>query len=566
MEGHPTSRRPRSSNRTSWIWHVAVVLATATLLGMPAPGSGAEPSASPPSSFGAPTPTPSPVAVDQPPGTLQSLVDAAAPGAIVQVPPGRYREMVTIRKPITLDGPGAEILGSDVWRDWSGDGETWLSGSTVPELYSGGECAEPRCAWPEQVFVDDQPLLQVSSDPGPGQFALTPDRRVILGDDPTGETVEVSVRQTWIDIQAPDVTIDGFEMREVASPAQSGGIHAGAGADGVTIRNVDLKDAHGALVNFRDLTGGSLLDSRLERAGQVGVEADSVHDLSLVGNQILDNNSEGFDTGWEAGGVKITRGSDLEIRNNVVTGNIGPGIWCDIDCTNVTITANRVGENSRSGIMFEISDGATIENNVVWDNGWGFATWAWGGGILVSSARNALIEGNLVAWNADGLSVVSQDRGRPGGDLVRNVQVVDNTIVAGPKGGWLISLVEDWAGGIDDASSGNVAKGNRFFEDRTAPSECQYMWGSCQVGFEGFVGSPGVTASTALTDEEAHAALTQAGLTTPIPHVVNDPPRRRDLAAVALAVAIGIMLLVAIAGLTLVFRRRRSRHDIADPS
>ena len=48
--------------------------------------------------------------------TIQELVDAAKPGAIVQVPPGIYRETITLNAPITLVGEqGSEIRGSDVW-------------------------------------------------------------------------------------------------------------------------------------------------------------------------------------------------------------------------------------------------------------------------------------------------------------------------------------------------------------------------------------------------------------------------------------------------------------------
>ena len=51
---------------------------------------------------------------------LQALVDAAATGATLDVPPCTYREMVRITKPLTLDGHGqAEIRGSDVWSDWT---------------------------------------------------------------------------------------------------------------------------------------------------------------------------------------------------------------------------------------------------------------------------------------------------------------------------------------------------------------------------------------------------------------------------------------------------------------
>ena len=54
---------------------------------------------------------------------IQALVDAAAPGATVTVPPCLARETVKIDKPLTLNGqPGAEIRGSDVWTAWTAAG------------------------------------------------------------------------------------------------------------------------------------------------------------------------------------------------------------------------------------------------------------------------------------------------------------------------------------------------------------------------------------------------------------------------------------------------------------
>jgi nitrous oxidase accessory protein NosD len=53
----------------------------------------------------------------QPPpgcGSIQALVDAASPEAVVEAPGGCvYRETITINKPLTLKGgPGAEIRGT----------------------------------------------------------------------------------------------------------------------------------------------------------------------------------------------------------------------------------------------------------------------------------------------------------------------------------------------------------------------------------------------------------------------------------------------------------------------
>lgn len=533
----------------------------ASLVVMLVPPIAVAESPSPPPST-APSVAPSVSPSDQPPGTLEALVDGAAPGDIVTVPPGLYRESIAIDRPITLLGSGAEIRGSDVWTDWALLNGRWVSAGSVPELRGDGTCAQARCAWPEQAFIDGLPLLQVAASPGPGQFAIDADRHVILGDDPSTRMVEVTTRPSWMTITAPDVTIDGFTMRHAASPAQSGGIDASAGADRLIVRNVRLSDAHGALISFHDVNDATLRGSDLRRGGQEGVAAggNGTMNLTIEDNTIAENNTEGFSTDWEAGGIKVAVSSGLRVIGNVLTGNDGPGVWCDIDCHDATISGNRVSENTRAGVMFEISDGAVIEDNVIWENGWGFATWGWGAGILISSAKDAVVRGNTVAWNADGISVVSQPRQGTTPYVATGVQVLDNTIVDGISGGYALGWLQDWDSGMYAADAGNVGQGNRFWLDGTRRSGCPFEWEGCRESVDAFAGTTGGQASETLTDEQLATVLTATGLPTepPPPVVINDPPRRETLIRIGLAVGLlVVVLLVLIAAL--IIRRRRSR-------
>ena len=65
--------------------------------------------------------------------------------------------------------------------------------------------------------------------------------------------------------------------------------------------------------------------------------------------------------------------------------------------------------------------------NRLWENGWRFPAWGWGGGIVVSSSRNVEVFDNVVAWNPDGISIISQQRERSAFNDVRNISVHDNT-------------------------------------------------------------------------------------------------------------------------------------------
>ena len=113
-------------------------------------------------------------------------------------------------------------------------------------------------------------------------------------------------------------------------------------------------------------------------------------------------NTEDFSPGWSAGGSKSAILNGYVSENNTVNHNGGPGVWCDIGCTNVVIRNNRLHDNEQQGIFFEISNGAKIFGNKAWNNGWGFHEWCYGADILASSSRNVEIYRNVVAWSPQG--------------------------------------------------------------------------------------------------------------------------------------------------------------------
>jgi parallel beta-helix repeat protein len=497
---------------------------------------------------------------EQPPGTLQALIDDAADGATVVVPPGIYREWLTIHRPLTLSGTGAEIRGSDRWVDWSAAGDAWRSDERVPDLGDDGRCIAERCQWPEQVFVDGQPQLQVGASPQAGQFALDDERRVLLGSDPTGHEVEVTVRPYWIEVDGPDVTIEGFTMRHAASPAQFGALQSRAGADRLLVRRVHLSDAHAALISFQDVAGASLLDSTLERGGQLGIQSggDGTTNLTISGNHVLDNNTEGFDPEWEAGGMKIAIAHGLRVTDNDVDGNLGPGIWCDLDCRDADISDNRVTDNDRNGILFETSQGGRIVGNSVAENGWGHSSWGWGAGILVSSSSDVTVEDNDLAWNADGIVLVSQDRlDEPGGDRVHDTTVRSNAIALDAAGGYLLAWLEDWDGGIYAADAANVGVDNHFWHDRPEPSTCRFEWAGCKSTIAAFAATPGGTDSRYLSQAERDDVLAVDELPTVAkPTHQPEPPRARDVAIVLVVVG-SAGLVIVIAAVVIARRRRR---------
>ena len=245
-------------------------------------------------------------------GSLQALVDGAADGATVTVPPCVYRETVAITRPVTLDGTGSVI---------DGDG----------------------------------------------------------------------VRPYWVTVRADDVTLIGFTMRNAAPADPQAG-------------SLDVQDVERFTGRDLQLTGGSYAgvrlwftrDARLEDVdvsgsrglGVIGWEA---HRTSVVGGHVNANDTAGYDSEYEAGGLKFGKSDDVTIEDVEVDHNVGPGVWCDVECHRFTVRDSRIHHNDRMGVLFEISTDATIEDNQIWENGWGDPAWGWGGGVVISSSGGATV-------------------------------------------------------------------------------------------------------------------------------------------------------------------------------
>lgn len=468
---------------------------------------------------GTPGPTATPTTTLPPPGpscskTIQSLVDGAAAGSVVNVPSCVYRETVRITKPLTLVGqPGAEIRGSDVWSSgWTRSGNYWVRG-TVPTFGIHGECRSgtSRCRWPEQVFLDGQPLTQAVANPGRGQFAIDKTRNVVLADDPTKGSVEVTTRTRWIVIQADGVTIQGFTMKHAANDSQSGAI-GNDDRSNWTLRNSVLSDAHGGVVS---LTGGSslrLLDNDISRGGQLGVHGYRATGALVQGNRIHDNNTEGFDPSWEAGGLKIVRHTNATLDGNEVWGNQGPGLWCDIDCTGAVISNNRVHDNTKPGIAYEISRSGRIFGNTVWRNGWENPDWGVGAGILCDGCDHTEIYDNTLAWNANGITILSQNRADS--QLVVQNHVHDNRIISGvlPNYSTALAWNENWAGPLFTPASNNRGSGNAYWFSSPESSVVRFGWNGHHSSLGSFNATPGEEGGWYLSATEKDQLLSAAGM------------------------------------------------------
>lgn len=333
---------------------------------------------------------------------------------------------------------GAVLNGARLLTSFTRQGGFWVaSGQTQQgQVHGNLHCLKyadgtryDACGYPEDLFIDDRMLWQVTSlaqvKAGTWYFDYGADK-IYFADDPAGRKVETSVTRHAFTGNASGVTIRGLTVEKYANPAQNGAIHGTNTRDWIVTDNV-VQLNHG--VGIRTGERMQVRNNKILRNGQLGIGG-SGDDVLVEGNQIAHNHAGGFNVGWEAGGSKFVRTHRLTVRANHVHDNDGPGLWTDIDNIHTLYERNRVEDNTHAGIFHEISYDAVIRDNIVRRNGLASNTWLWGAGILVAGSSNVEVYGNLVEENGNGIAGVQQNRGTGayGPWKLRNLWVHHNTV------------------------------------------------------------------------------------------------------------------------------------------
>lgn len=385
-----------------------------------------------------------PQASDDGPGTTarpwKTIRQAAAKveaGDTVLVRDGIYRESVVVKasgtshSPIRFEAaPGAHVLltGADRLTDWQKveDGPPiyqvrwnhrfidWSKHMTHPDdeyhLLIG------RC---EQVAIDGYLLRQVleAAQLAPGTFRVDLSNQVLQVWDAGGRNlnktlVEASVRQEIVRVEGDYVQVRGLRFRFAANMAQHGAVVLAGAHEVLEDCVIDSMNASGATFSgehqvvrrcvFRD-------------NGQLGFGANGAHHLLFTECLIENNNTKGFDRGWEAGGDKLVLCRDAVLDRSQFVRNRGNGIWFDIGNEHCTVQQCLIADNEDSGIFYEISYGLQAHDNVIIGNGFASTSGAWGAqaGISLSSSPECVIERNLIVGNREGFNFREQTRTTP---------------------------------------------------------------------------------------------------------------------------------------------------------
>jgi len=372
---------------------------------------------------------------------FRTISEAAArvePGDTVLIHGGTYRERVVVEKSGTAERPIRFVaaIGEHVVVTGADEITTWEQADSEKHIY--------RAPWPydfitwekththpsdeyhlvigraEQVFVDGYLLHQVLSrdEMSRGTFYVDLDARHLYvwghSDQVLGRRtrVEASTRDVIWDLRGDYVHVRGLRFRYAANRAQQGA--AQFRGDHNVIEDCVFQRTNGCGAVF----GGEGIVARnctFQDNGQLGFGAGRAHHLLMTGCTVRNNNTKGFDRGWEAGANKIVFSRGVVIENSSFLENRGHGLWFDIGNEDCEVRNCLLADNEDSGIFYEISYGLHAHDNVIIGNGFADSDGAWGAscGISLSSSPGCVVERNLIVSNKEGFNFREQERATP---------------------------------------------------------------------------------------------------------------------------------------------------------
>lgn len=411
-----------------------------------------------------------------------ALARVPAGGAVV-LRGGTYRQSAgSVGTPVTLQAYPGEVpvlSGADVVSDWTAEGglwrtTTWRSPFGQNDFREAEVPAGSAAGKVEQVYRDDSALRQVLARQGlaPGTFWVDPSSRALyVADDPRGAVMELSsrTRGLTLDAGAAGSLIRGVRFTRYAAPHLDDGAELYVSAPQTTIEDSQFDHSSGAGLKIA-ATGIVVQHSTISDNAAEGLQGNRIHGAVISHNQFLRNNTdhftvEGCGESCTIAGFKAAHTANLTVSDNAFVDNAGNGFWCDLACTDVTVTRNAIS-GGFDGIFYEVSSRGRITGNYVEKAH---------KGIRVSGSDAVVVSGNLLVDNQSQLAVYD-DRRTAAGDPyaaalglswdTRGLQVIDNVLRGGPHTQrWLDSYATDQVASpqMFGAVSGNTLTGTQAF-------------------------------------------------------------------------------------------------------
>jgi parallel beta-helix repeat protein len=354
---------------------------------------------------------------------IQAAIDANPTGTVFQFAAGVYQGQQFEAKSgdqFLGDPSGGTILdGATVLNQWTQSGSYWVAGGLPSQLVDGGYTgSNPLANYDNDLFIDNVLYQRVSSlaqvTTGTWYFDTTTNS-VYISENPAGHAVEYSeLPYLTTDNGTTNVVVENLTVEKYAAAAQIGAIND---LQNATFVNVTAEWNHGDGLSLG--SGDIVQGGRYNHNGQLGIHGGGSNNVQVAGAEIAYNNYAGYNTGWEAGGIKVSAATGVLISGNNVHDNNGQGIWNDVNDFNVVDSNNTVTNNNGVGILYEVSHGtSSITGNTVSNNA--------DSGIYISNSDGVTVSGNTVTVRSGNTTGGDGDGG--------GIDVVNNARGSGPYG------------------------------------------------------------------------------------------------------------------------------------
>ncbi|WP_306453488.1 right-handed parallel beta-helix repeat-containing protein [Clavibacter capsici] len=344
--------------------------------------------------------------------------------------------------------------------------------------------AFPLAAHPDQVWFGGTAQRQVATRAQvvPGTFFV--DRaadRLYVGSDPRSSSVRSSDLISALQVRGDGSTVRGIGIRRYAPSVPDQGAVQIHGTR-VAFEDVAITDI--ATIGLSVMaTDARLTGVTAARNGMLGMRA--VYADRLVATRLLvaDNNLERFNRAPVSGGFKIGRSRDIRVLDSDFQRNAGNGLWFDESVHGITLTGNDVLDNTGAGIVLELSASATVADNVIarsgeeglWIENSGHIG-VWNNTFTANDRDIDISQGDRIATN---LATAGHDPRQKLPDPTVTWVVTDitisNNVLQGSTGNALLA-VEDHTHKRSAAQMGVRASGNVYQRDRADSPGWAVVW------------------------------------------------------------------------------------------
>lgn len=427
-------------------------------------------------------------------GSLATAFAKAANGATIVLRGGTYHESVELpfnKKLVVQNYPGEAVWldGASKLTGWTKSGSTW----SAPWNYKFDHTVSftkgqdqtswwvnanyPMAGHPEQVWVAGSALTQVGSASAvsAGKFYVDAgNKKLIIGTDPSGKTVEASTLQKAIIVHGAGSTLRGFGIKRYGTTVNQMGALS-LEVNNLTVENVVVKD-NATIGIFA--WGSNLTMNRVTVTGSgvLGVGLTNLDGATVTQSDISSNNVERFNEAPVAGGLKTTTSKNVTISKSLFKGNVNSnGLWFDESSQQIKVAGNTFVDNGTDGLEVEISDSVKIVDNYFINNGWA--------GVRLFNTSRAEVWNNTISGNKKYSIRILQDerRGKAPVTMFSEALNFRNNVIAFANASCPV-LVHDLTKKYTGAQLGVNLNGNAYHRSSTSAPADFACWANGSSG------------------------------------------------------------------------------------